>query len=154
MTSKRYFTVTYASNGFTKGRFRGELPSIAAKNAARQVLKHGQDTGAKNPNSANFTITETARSIPKDQRGSFSYSCKRVKLATPKKISVPGNGPTITQSHKIVVNPTGKVNSKAAMNGGGGTRYASYGGEGEGGDYNDYEQNDYDDIYDDTESQA
>jgi hypothetical protein len=145
MTSHRYFTVTYASNGFKGGRFRGELPSIAAKNASKRILKEGG-------NSASFTITETARSIPKDQRGSFSYSVKKVKLPTPKKYKIP-NGPEHTQTHKFVVTPNGKINSKAAMTGGA-TRYASYGGEGDDeGDYNDYDNQDFDDIYD-TESQA
>lgn len=134
MTSRRYFTVTKASNGFTGGRFRGELPSIAAKNAARRVL------GA-NGTSATFTITETARSIPKDQRGSFSYSCKRTKLSTPKRISVPGGGPDIVQTHKIVVTPKGKVNSKAAMSGG-------YNGAYYGGDNGDMSEYDYDNSQD------
>ena len=147
MTSRRYFTVTKSSTGFTGGRFRGELPSIAAKNAARRVL------GDRGTN-ATFTITETARSIPRDQRGSFSYSCQKVKLPTPKKIKVPGGGPEIIQTHRYVVKPKGKVNSKAAMSGG-----ASYGGFEGYNDYDDYPaEGDYsnynNDNFDDTESQA
>ena len=93
MTSRRFFTVTKSSTGFTGGRFKGALPSIAAKNAAKKVFG---DSDAK---SATFVITETARSIPKAQRGSFSYQSKKVKLPSPKTIKWPGSENTIVQTH-------------------------------------------------------
>lgn len=96
---KRTFKVASSNVDVTGGRYKSFSPDAAAKKAGTKLFKKVEkSTKHKAKKEIVFTIQETTNG---NEKKSFKYSAKRVKLAKPKTIFI--NGTQIVYKYKTMV---------------------------------------------------
>lgn len=101
----RYFKVVSSSTGFAGGRYKGDQPSVAARKAARSVLRDSSELTAA------FVIKETTHSTPSFKRGSFQYRVTKEQLSEPYAYEIGRGGVGGSKGKTISVNFNYKVKS-------------------------------------------
>ncbi len=91
----RYFKVVTSTTGFSGGRFKGDQPSIAARKAAKSMLKNHDESVAT------FTIKETTSDRPSFDRGTFKYTAKKIELEEPHEYNAEGKKIIVKHDYKV-----------------------------------------------------